>query len=151
MPWFSLVMPGSWIPASGIPYVSRIPHTSGTMRTDTDTHRKLSKEQMMAALDEVVKKRYSVVGDLAVKAVEQAIEAAVSLEEIHFHTSPRTAHASRIIWAKQKFPSLAKEIDALWGAYGALGYEGVDGERAERVIRAMERVLDEIGKNAFWI
>lgn len=116
------------------------------MRTDTDIHRKLSKEKMEAALDEVVKKRYSVVGDLAVKAVEQAIEAAASLEEIHFHTSPRTAHVNRISWAKQKFPSLAKEIDELWGAYGALGYEGVDGERAERVIRAMERVLDEIGK-----
>jgi predicted RNA-binding protein associated with RNAse of E/G family len=51
-------------------------------------------------------------------------------------------------WIKERFPSLSKDVDELWGAYGALGYEGIDGERAEKAVAAMERVLDEIEREA---
>ncbi|MBS7656224.1 hypothetical protein KEJ50_07010 [Candidatus Bathyarchaeota archaeon] len=97
----------------------------------------------LAALDEFDKKRYMVVGDLAIKAVEQAIEALAALENLHFHLHPRSAHNARLHWIKEKFPYLSKDIDELWGAYGVLGYEGINGERAEKVIAAMERVLNE--------
>ena len=107
-------------------------------------HSRLAKEKRQAAHDEYMKARYTVVGDLAIKAVEQAIEAVASLEDIHFHTHPRTAHANRIKWFKKRFPHLSKYIDVLWGAYGMLGYEGVDGERAKKVLEAMEVILNEL-------
>ena len=40
---------------------------------DTEIHVRLSTEKMQAAADEYNKKRYAVVGDLTIKAVEQAI------------------------------------------------------------------------------
>lgn len=110
---------------------------------DFEIHIKAACEKRLAALDEFDKKRYMVVGDLAIKAVEQAIEALAALENLHFHLHPRSAHSARLHWIKEKFPYLSKDIDELWGAYGALGYEGINGERAEKVIAAMERVLNE--------
>jgi len=111
--------------------------------SDIELHVRAAREKRLAALDEFEKGRFMVVGDLAIKAVEQAIEAVAALEGIHFHLHPRSAHARRLRWVKERFPQLSEYIDELWGAYGALGYEGIDGERAERVIECMERVLDE--------
>jgi hypothetical protein len=114
------------------------------MSDDLQFHLKAAQEKRLAALDEYKKKRNSVVGDLAIKAVEQAIEVLAASEGKHFHTTPRSAHSNRTRWIKDKFPSLAKDLDELWGAYGALGYEGINGERAQKAIAAMERVFDEI-------
>jgi len=84
---------------------------------------------------------------LALKAVEQAIEAAAAaLSGKHFHSSPRIAHARRVKWVKQNFPEVSGDIDAVWGAYGDLGYDGLDGDRARDAIDAMERILDAIEK-----
>ena len=118
------------------------------MVNDIEFHIRAAREKRLAALDEYEKKRNSVVGDLAIKAVEQAIEVLAASEGKHFHVSPRTAHSNRIRWIKEKFPSLSKDLDELWGAYGALGYEGVNGERAGKAISAMERVFDEIERAA---
>jgi len=115
---------------------------------DVEIHIKAAREKRLAALEEFDKKRYMVVGDLAIKTVEQAIEALAALEGKHFHLNPRSAHSNRLRWIKEKFPSLSKDVDELWGAYGALGYEGIDGERAGKVINAMERVLDALGREA---
>src|SRR3989337_359746 len=76
------------------------------------------------ALDEYEKKRYMVVGDLAIKTVEQAIEALAALEGKHCHLLPRSAHSNRVRWIKERFPSLSKDMDDLWSAYGALVYDG---------------------------
>jgi len=110
---------------------------------DLEHHRKLAKEKRAAAIEEYGKGRWTVVGDLAIKAVEQAIEALASLESLHFHAKPRSAHANRIAWIKKKFPELSKYVDMLWGAYGALGYEGINGERASKALEAMEVILNE--------
>ena len=118
------------------------------MINDIEFHIRAAQEKRLAALDEYEKKRNSVVDDLAIKAVEQAIEVLAASEGKHFHVSPRTAHSNRIRWIKEKFPSLSKDLDELWGAYGALGYEGVNGERAQKAISAMERVFDEIERAA---
>jgi len=112
--------------------------------SDIEIHVRAAYEKRLAALEEFDKRRYMVVGDLAIKTVEQAIEASAALEGKHFHLHPRSAHSNRLRWIKEKFPSLSKDVDELWGAYGALGYEGIDGERAKKVIDAMERVLNEI-------
>ena len=114
--------------------------------SDVEIHVKTACEKRLATLEEFEKRRYMVVGDLAIKTVEQAIEAAAALEGKHFHLQPRSAYSNRQRWMKEKFPSLSNDLDELWGAYGALGYEGVNGERARKVIDAMERVLGEIGR-----
>lgn len=118
------------------------------MSNDLEFHVKAAQEKRLAALDEYEKKRNSVVGDLAIKAVEQAIEVLAATEGKHFHITPRSAHGNRIRWIKEKFPSLSKDLDELWGAYGALGYEGINGERAQKAINAMERVFDAIERAA---
>jgi len=112
--------------------------------SDVEIHVKAAREKRLAALEEFDKNRYMVVGDLAIKTVEEAIEASAALEGKHFHLDPRSAHSSRLRWVKERFPSLSKDVDELWGAYGALGYEGINGERAKKAIDAMERVLNEI-------
>jgi len=112
--------------------------------SDVEIHVKAAVEKRLATLEEFGKKRYMVVGDLAIKTVEQVIEALAASEGKHFHLHPRSAHSNRLRWMKERFPSLSKDLDELWGAYGALGYEGIDGERARKVVEAMERVLDEV-------
>jgi len=109
---------------------------------DWEFHIKLAREKRDGALEEFERGRFSVAGDLAVKAVEQAIEAAASREGLHFHLEPRSAHARRMKWFKERYPELAADLDELWGAYGALGYEGINGERAKRALDAMRRVLN---------
>ena len=116
--------------------------------SDVEIHVRAVREKRLAALEEFEKGRFMVVGDLSIKAVEQAIEALAALEGKHFHLHPRSAHAERMRWIKDKFPFLSKDVDELWGAYGALGYEGIDGERARKAVDAMERVLDAIERKA---
>ncbi|MEM2959292.1 MAG: hypothetical protein QW261_13420 [Candidatus Jordarchaeaceae archaeon] len=111
-------------------------------------HSRLAKEKREAALEEHDRGRYTVVGDLVIKAVEQAIEAAASKEGIHFHLNPKTAHARRIRWTKQKFPEIAADLDIVWGAYGDLGYDGLNGKRAQEAVKAMERIINEIENKA---
>ncbi|MCS7096808.1 MAG: hypothetical protein RMK50_07110 [Nitrososphaerota archaeon] len=115
---------------------------------DSEIHVKVAREKRAAALDEYGKGRFTVVGDLAIKAVEQAIEALAALEDLHFHLHPRSAHAGRLRWVKERFPWVSADVDELWGAYGALGYGGINGERARRVIECMERVLGEFERRA---
>ncbi|MDH5438627.1 MAG: hypothetical protein OEX76_06985 [Candidatus Bathyarchaeota archaeon] len=113
---------------------------------DTVHHARLAKEKREAALDEFSKGRYTVVGDLALKAVEQAIEAVVAKSGMHFHLNPRTAHAERVKWVKKNLSEVAADLDLIWGAYGDLGCNGLDGKRAREAVEAMERVVDGIGK-----
>ena len=116
--------------------------------SDVEVHVRAVREKRLASLEEFEKGRFMVVGDLAIKVVEQAIEALAALEGKHFHLRPRSAHSERMRWFKEKFPRLSRDVDELWGAYGALGYEGIDGDRAKKAVKAMERVLNEIERKA---
>lgn len=112
---------------------------------DAKHHSRIAIEKRDAALEEFEKRRFTVVGDLVLKVVEQAIEAAAAaLTGEHFHVNPRTAHAKRVKWTKQNFPEISADVDVVWGAYGDLGYDGLDGDRARDAIEAMERILDAI-------
>jgi len=119
-----------------------------TVVGDVEVHLRAVREKRLAALDEFEKGRFTVVGDLAIKAVEQAVEVLAALEGRHFHLRPRSAHAERVRWFKERFPRLSRDVDELWGAYGALGYEGIDGDRAKKAVEAMERVLVAIERKA---
>ncbi len=111
---------------------------------DSEHHSRIAREKRRGALDEYEKKRYTNVADLALKAVEQAVEAAAAQEGLHFHIKPRSAHADRVRWAKKRFPQLSGDFDLLWGAYGDLGYDGLNGRRAKEAVEAMERIMHEI-------
>jgi len=114
---------------------------------DANHHSRIAREKREAVLDEFVKRRFTVVGDLVLKAVEQAIEAvAAALAGEHFHVNPRTAHAQGVRWVKQNFPEVGADIDVVWGVYGDLGYNGLDGNRAKDAVEAMERILNAIEK-----
>ncbi|MDW8360028.1 MAG: hypothetical protein RMK31_05535, partial [Candidatus Caldarchaeum sp.] len=80
---------------------------------DEKHHSRLAKEKRDGALAEFREGRYTVVGDLAVKAVEQAIEALASREGLYFHLRPRTAHAERTGRAKESFTPVTQvhELD----------------------------------------
>jgi hypothetical protein len=113
---------------------------------DSAFHVNLAREKRQGALRELSFRAYSNVADLALKAVEQAIEAAEAKRDIHFHVRPRTAHMERRKWISQNFPQVVEFLKIVWDAYGRLGYGGVDGERARKAIEAMEAALNEIGK-----
>lgn len=65
---------------------------------------------------------------------------------MHFHLTPRTAHAERVRWAKKNFPEIATDLEVVWGTYGDLGCDGLNGNRARDAVEAMERIMDEIKK-----
>jgi hypothetical protein len=113
---------------------------------DIKHHARIAKEKKEAAIDKFKKERFTVVGDLVLKAGEQAIEAAAALSGKHFHVDPRSAHARRVTWIKKNFPQLSGDIDIIWGAYGDLGCNGLNGKRAKDAIMAMERILNAISK-----
>lgn len=113
----------------------------GRKMGDEEHHVKLAKEKRKGAEDELAKGRHTNVGDLALKAVEHAVEACASRDGLHFHTHPRSAHAERSRWLKKNFPELAKSFDEMWGIYMDLGYDGLNGERAEKAIKEMGRIL----------
>jgi len=115
---------------------------------DSDFHIRLAKEKRMGALREFSAGAYSNTSDLALKAVEQAIEAVAAKRDIHFHIRPRTAHVERRSWVSEHIPQVLDFLRFLWDAYGRLGYGGVDGDRAKRAIEAMEEALNEIGESA---
>ncbi len=113
---------------------------------DSAFHIRLAKEKRGGALREFSAGAYSNSADLALKAVEQAIEAVAARNNLHFHVRPRTAHVDRRNWVRGNLPQVLNYLSILWDAYGRLGYGGVDGERARRAIEVMESALNEISK-----
>jgi len=112
---------------------------------DPARHRDLAIEKRLGALEELKSGRNSNVADLALKAVEQAIEAEAAREGLHFHRRPRTAHAERREWMRFRHRDLAVHFEVLWGAYGDLGYDGLNGRRAKEAAEAMEAILRGLG------
>lgn len=115
---------------------------------DSTFHVRLAKEKREGAHRELSAGAYSNSADLALKAVEQAIEAVAAKHNLHFHTHPRLAHAKRRDWVSQRLPQVLDHLRILWDAYGRLGYDGIDGERAKKAVEAMEGALNEIGRAA---
>jgi hypothetical protein len=110
-------------------------------------HAKIAEENFQGANEELESKRFSNVGFLCLKALEQMIEACASKEDLHFHEHPRTAHNNRRNWLKTHHPDLTRYWDQLWGTYGALGYGGVNGERATQALSILKECLIELSKS----
>jgi len=107
-------------------------------------HIRLAEENLNGAREEYRSSRYSNVGLLALRSLEQMVEACAARENLHFHQHPRTAHQNRRRWLRSRHPDLTKAWDQLWSIYGALGYGGVNGERAEQALKILDRFLQEL-------
>lgn len=107
-------------------------------------HTKLAKENAEGVRSEHDARRYSNVGLLAVKALEQIVEACAAKEGLHFHEHPRTAHRNRRDWLKTHHPDLVEDWDALWAVYGTLGYGGVNGDKAHEALQILDQVLNKL-------
>ncbi len=105
---------------------------------------RLAEENLNGAREEYRSGRYSNVGLLTLRSLEQMVEACAAKENLHFHQHPRTAHQNRRRWLFSHQPDLTKAWDQLWSIYGALGYGGVNGERAEQALKILDRVLQEL-------
>ena len=113
---------------------------------DTTRHINIAEENLKGAVDELNNKRFTNVGLLSLRAMEQMIEACASKEGLHFHEQPRTAHKNRRNWLKNHHRDLLEAWDQLWGIYGALGYGGLNGERAKQALEILKECLTELGK-----
>lgn len=109
-------------------------------------HAGIAEENMNGSIDEFKKRRFSNVGLLSLRALEQMIEACAAKEGLHFHEHPRTAHRNRRNWMKGRHPDLLVAWDQLWGIYGALGYGGLNGERAEQALTILKACVAELGR-----
>nr|MDO8098848.1 hypothetical protein [Candidatus Njordarchaeota archaeon] len=109
-------------------------------------HARIARENLQGAIDELEKKRFSNVGLLSLRALEQMVEACASKEGLHFHEHPKTAHKNRHGWVKSHHPDLVNSWDKLWGLYGALGYGGLDGDRAKEALATLKKVLPELSR-----
>jgi len=111
---------------------------------DKTHHANIAEENLKGAQEELKSRRFSNVGLLSLRALEQMVEACAASEDLHFHEHPRTAHKNRRNWLKMRHPDLLEMWDQLWGIYGALGYGGLNGERAEQALAVLRKCLSEL-------
>jgi len=102
-----------------------------------DRHIEIAREKLQVVLSAYRKKQNTVVGDLAIKVIEQLVEADASIQGKHFGD-----HSSRHDFSNQNYP---KEINdamrRIWFAYGDLEYDGTNGKRAKAVMANLKRVV----------
>lgn len=113
---------------------------------DTQHHLKAAKEKIRIVKRCFEEGDFSGVGDEAIKALEQIIEACVAREDIHFHDHPASAHEKRRAWLENRHLDLVHLWDLLWEAYGTLGYLAEDGELAKKTVEALNKLVDELSK-----
>jgi hypothetical protein len=105
---------------------------------DFRKHLELVKEKRAATYAAFKNKQSSVVGDLAIKTIEQAIEADAARQPLPQHLGE---HALRFKYAQKLSEDIYQKMRKLWFTYGSLGYEGVNGEKAEKAIKLMDDIL----------
>lgn len=110
---------------------------------DFNKHAKLLKEKLVSLVDALNAGRPSVVGDLALKVVEQALEAHAAILRRHLGS-----HEDRKIWAENKYHNVAKLMRELFTVYGELGYEGLNGIRAKKAYGLVKSILKKIQDDA---
>jgi hypothetical protein len=104
---------------------------------DFEKHIKLAKEKLKVTKEAFAGKENTVVGDLAVKVVEQLVEADIARKGEHFGD-----HKSRHDYSNKEYPQKINEaMRRIWFAYGDLGYDGVNGKRAKIVMDNLKVVI----------
>lgn len=83
--------------------------------------------------------KFSVVGDLAIKIVEQALEAD-AFRSLKRHLG---GHDERISYATRHLSrEIGMRVSELFRIYGRLGYDGEDGIRAKRAVALVNEILE---------
>ena len=110
---------------------------------DMEWHIQLAREKLQSVIESYQKERYSVVGDEAIKVVEEAIEAHAAKLGDHLRD-----HAPRFTFFRKYYgPEKYAKLQSLFNAYTGLGYEGWGGnEKAEWTIKTMFELLEAIEK-----
>src|SRR3989338_2905427 len=100
-----------------------------------EKHIEITREKLQAVITAYKNKQHTVVGDLAIKVIEQLVEADASKQGRHFGD-----HFSRHNFSNESYP---KEINSamrkVWFAYGDLGYDGVKKKRAKAVMENLKK------------
>jgi len=110
--------------------------------SDVEKHLRIAQEKLSATSEAYAKHRNTVVGDLAIKVVEQLIEADAARNGGHFGT-----HYDRQAYANRTYPQgINAAMRKIWFAYGDLGYDGTDGRRAALVMQNLKLLVEFIEK-----
>jgi len=111
--------------------------SKGDYMGDYKKHLNLAKEKLESINEAFKEKRYTVVGDLSTKVVEQLVEADAAKISQHFGD-----HRARHEYANANYPDeITHAMRRIWFAYGDLGYDGVNGGRAREVMENLEIVV----------
>ncbi len=81
---------------------------------DKTCHANIAEENLKGAQEELKSRRFSNVGLLSLRALEQMVEACAAKEGLHSHEHPRTAHKNRRDWLRTRHPDLLEMWDQLW-------------------------------------
>lgn len=104
---------------------------------DFEKHIALAKEKLRVTKEAYTNKNNTVVGDLAVKVIEQLVEADAARKGGHFGD-----HKARHDYSNKEFPQeINTAMRKIWFAYGDLGYDGINGKRARIVMQNLEAVI----------
>lgn len=106
---------------------------------DFERHINLLKEKQDQTYNAFIKENFSVVGDLAVKAIEQAIEADAARQKIPMDLGD---HNPRFNYLRKISFSLYQKFRSLFWIYGDLGYDGKNGVNARKAIGIMNEILE---------
>ena len=105
---------------------------------DFAKHITMAREKMGSVREAYTKKRYAVVGDLAIKVGEHLVEADAARVKRHLG-----GHRQRQNYSKATFPpEIWLAICRLYDAYGDLGYDGTNGGRAQVVMNELWTVVE---------
>lgn len=111
--------------------------SKGDYMGDYKKHLNLVKEKLESINEAFKEKRYTVVGDLGTKVVEQLVEADAAKISQHFGD-----HRARHEYANANYPDeITHAMRRIWFAYGDLGYDGVNGGRAREAMENLEIVI----------
>ena len=103
-----------------------------------EKHLSLVREKLSTLKEAYQKRRYTIVGDLGIKVVEQLVEADAAKNNRYFGT-----HSDRHEYSNKNFPvDISRAMRRIWFAYGDLGYDGTNGERAKSVMQNLRVILD---------
>jgi hypothetical protein len=109
---------------------------------DIDRHLRIAQEKLAATEEAYRNQQHTVVGDLAIKVVEQLIEADAASHNMHFG-----AHQERQAYTNREYPhQITVAMRKIWFAYGDLGYDGTNGHRARLVMRHLKTVAQFLEK-----
>lgn len=104
---------------------------------DFAKHLSITKEKMASLEDSYAEERYTVVGDLSFRVLEQLIEAAGALQNEHFG-----GHTERLAYSKSELPpQIHHSVLKVWRLDGELAYSGADGGTARQIMEAIYEIV----------